>query len=68
MIFFWKLISIFSDRAILSLSRREICAAHFLPPSKSATKSYQMSELRAALKKGTYCNGILVWGNQLLTT
>ncbi len=29
---------------------------------------YQKSELRVTLKKGTYCNYILVWGNQLLTT
>ena len=51
----------------IKLSRREICAANFLPPCEKAPPTFnKKSELRVTLKKGAYCNGREVWENQLL--
>ncbi len=54
------------------LSIRDIFAANFLPlhpPCEKAPLTFnQKSELRVTLKRSTYWNGILVWGDLLLAT
>jgi len=40
---------------------------NFLPPCKKAPPN-QKSELSVTLKKGTYCNGIIVFVNKLTQT